>query len=129
MLCFVFCCQVQQALNAVMENYTVLVIAHRLSTVQRANTIVVLDDGVVAEQGNHDELMDLHGLYYKLIQRQMLGSDSTTEPPRPFLELPQHREEDDDESSGDENVPRYWRVYSSLALDMICAGIKPTSIL
>lgn len=98
---------VQQALNAVMENYTVLVIAHRLSTVQRANTIVVLDDGVVAEQGNHDELMDLHGLYYKLIQRQMLGSDSTTEPPRPFLELPQHREEDEDESSGDENVPRY----------------------
>lgn len=98
---------VQQALNAVMENYTVLVIAHRLSTVQRANTIVVLDDGVVAEQGNHDELMDLHGLYYKLIQRQMLGSDSTTEPPRPFLELPLHREEDEDESSGDENVPRY----------------------
>ncbi|XP_053466609.1 ATP-binding cassette sub-family B member 9 [Ictalurus furcatus] len=98
---------VQQALNAVMENYTVLVIAHRLSTVQRANTIVVLDDGVVAEQGNHDELMDLHGLYYKLIQRQMLGSDSTTEPPRPFLELPRHREEDEDESSGDENVPRY----------------------
>ncbi|XP_017306684.1 ATP-binding cassette sub-family B member 9 [Ictalurus punctatus] len=98
---------VQQALNAVMENYTVLVIAHRLSTVQRANTIVVLDDGVVAEQGNHDELMDLHGLYYKLIQRQMLGSDSTTEPPRPFLELPRHQEEDEDESSGDENVPRY----------------------
>ncbi|KAF4074664.1 hypothetical protein AMELA_G00241780 [Ameiurus melas] len=98
---------VQQALNAVMENYTVLVIAHRLSTVQRANTIVVLDDGVVAEQGNHDELMDLHGLYYKLIQRQMLGSDSTTEPPRPFLELPRQREEDEDESSGDENVPRY----------------------
>ncbi|XP_034154754.2 ATP-binding cassette sub-family B member 9 [Pangasianodon hypophthalmus] len=98
---------VQQALNAVMENYTVLVIAHRLSTVQHANTIVVLDNGVVAEQGNHDELMDRHGLYYRLIQRQMLGSDSTTEPPRPFLETPRHREEEEDESSGDENVPRY----------------------
>ncbi|MCJ8746660.1 hypothetical protein PDJAM_G00144360 [Pangasius djambal] len=98
---------VQQALNAVMENYTVLVIAHRLSTVQHANTIVVLDNGVVAEQGNHDELMDRHGLYYRLIQRQMLGSDSTTEPPRPFLEPPRHREEEEDESSGDETVPRY----------------------
>ncbi|KAF7687658.1 ATP-binding cassette sub-family B member 9 [Silurus meridionalis] len=97
---------VQQALNTVMENYTVLVIAHRLSTVQRANTIVVLDNGVVAEQGNHDELMDHHGLYYRLIQRQMLGSDpSTMKLPRPFLELPRNREED--ESSGDENVPRY----------------------
>ncbi|MCI4392437.1 hypothetical protein PGIGA_G00145850 [Pangasianodon gigas] len=98
---------VQQALNAVMENYTVLVIAHRLSTVQHANTIVVLDNGVVAEQGNHEELMDRHGLYHRLIQRQMLGSDSTTEPPRPFLEPPRHWEEEEDESSGDENVPRY----------------------
>lgn len=99
--------QVQQALNAVMENYTVLVIAHRLSTVQRANTIVVLDDGVVAEQGNHDELMDLHGLYYRLIQRQMLGYDSTAEPPRKVLEPPLHREDEEGESSGDENVPRF----------------------
>ncbi|GAA6109889.1 ATP-binding cassette sub-family B member 9 isoform X1 [Tachysurus ichikawai] len=96
---------VQQALNAVMENYTVLVIAHRLSTVQRANTIVVLDNGVVVEQGNHDELMDLHGLYYRLIQRQVLGSECTTKPPLPFLELPRLPEED--ENSGDEDVPRY----------------------
>lgn len=88
-----------------MENYTVLVIAHRLSTVQRANTIVVLDNGFVAEQGNHDKLMDLHGLYYRLIQRQVLGSDCTTEPPRPFKQLPRVPEEDD--SSGDEDVPRY----------------------
>lgn len=99
--------QVQQALNAVMENYTVLVIAHRLSTVQRANTIVVLDDGVVAERGNHDQLMDLRGLYYRLIQKQMLGCDSAAEPPRPVSELPRLRENEEDESSGDENVPRY----------------------
>ncbi|XP_047674664.1 ATP-binding cassette sub-family B member 9 isoform X2 [Tachysurus fulvidraco] len=96
---------VQQALNAVMENYTVLVIAHRLSTVQRANTIVVLDNGAVVEQGNHDQLLDLHGLYYRLIQRQVLGSDCTIKPPRPFLELPRLAEED--ENSGDEDVPRY----------------------
>lgn len=99
--------QVQQALNAVMENYTVLVIAHRLSTVQRAKTIVVLDDGVLLEQGNHNELMDLHGLYYRLIQRQMLGYDSTTEPLRPVLELPRHWEDEEKESGGDENVSRY----------------------
>lgn len=90
-----------------MENYTVLVIAHRLSTVQRASTIVVLDDGVVTEQGNHDELMDLHGLYYRLIQKQMLGYDSSTAAPQhPVLE-PRHCKDEEDESSGDENVPRY----------------------
>ncbi|TSR04308.1 ATP-binding cassette sub-family B member 9 [Bagarius yarrelli] len=101
---------VQQALNAVMENYTVLVIAHRLSTVQRANTIVVLDDGVVVEQGTHDELMGLHGLYYKLIKRQMLGSDTTKEPLHPFSEPPLCREEEEEEDRDDdssESVPKY----------------------
>lgn len=91
-----------------MESYTVLVIAHRLSTVQRADTIVVLDNGVVAEQGSHGELMDLCGLYHRLIQKQVPGYDSATEAPRPVLQPPRHQEDDEDnESSGDENVPRY----------------------
>ena len=61
---------VQQALGRVMHNRTVLVIAHRLSTVQKADKIVVLDKGVIVEQGNHEQLMAKEGLYYKLIQIQ-----------------------------------------------------------
>ncbi|XP_062873516.1 ATP-binding cassette sub-family B member 9 isoform X2 [Trichomycterus rosablanca] len=98
---------VQQALDTVLQNHTVLVIAHRLSTVQRANTIVVLEDGVVMEQGCHDKLMDLKGLYYRLVQRQMLGFESNGGPPRPAIEAPPSQKEEEQEGSGDEDVPRY----------------------
>uniref|UniRef100_A0A8C6M948 ABC-type oligopeptide transporter ABCB9 n=1 Tax=Nothobranchius furzeri TaxID=105023 RepID=A0A8C6M948_NOTFU len=64
---------VQQALNNIMQEHTVMVIAHRLSTVEKADNIVVIDGGLVAEQGSHDELMASGGLYCKLVQRQVLG--------------------------------------------------------
>ncbi|CAN9512873.1 unnamed protein product [Ophioblennius macclurei] len=64
---------VQQALNNVMREHTVLVIAHRLSTVEKADNIIVMDRGGVAEQGTHSQLMAAAGIYCKLVQRQVLG--------------------------------------------------------
>lgn len=61
---------VQEALNKVMENRTVVMIAHRLSTVRDADKIVVLDAGRVVEQGSHQELILNNGLYKKLVQIQ-----------------------------------------------------------
>ncbi|MBW4465122.1 MAG: ATP-binding cassette domain-containing protein [Pegethrix bostrychoides GSE-TBD4-15B] len=50
---------------------TTLIIAHRLSTVRSADKILVLDRGILVEQGDHDALMKLHGLYYHLVQQQL----------------------------------------------------------
>jgi subfamily B ATP-binding cassette protein MsbA len=61
---------VQDALYKLMENRTSLIIAHRLSTVQNADTIIVLDKGKIVEQGNHSELMKYGGLYKRLIDMQ-----------------------------------------------------------
>lgn len=57
---------VQEALFNLMKNRTSLVIAHRLSTIQRADEIIVIQDGQVAERGSHDQLIQLRGLYWKL---------------------------------------------------------------
>uniref|UniRef100_A0A6Q2WUA0 ABC-type oligopeptide transporter ABCB9 n=1 Tax=Esox lucius TaxID=8010 RepID=A0A6Q2WUA0_ESOLU len=70
---------VQQALNNIMRQHTVLVIAHRLSTVEKADNIIVIDRGSVKEQGGHSQLMAKGGLYCKLVQRQMLGIETGTE--------------------------------------------------
>lgn len=61
---------VQDALNNLMKNRTSLIIAHRLSTIQNADTIVVLDNGELVEQGKHQELMNQNGLYRRLIDMQ-----------------------------------------------------------
>ncbi len=60
---------VDEALGRLAEGRTVLVIAHRLSTVRDADQIVVLDDGIVAEHGTHDELMRLGGRYAAMVAR------------------------------------------------------------
>lgn len=62
-----------------MQDRTILVIAHRLSTVEKANNIIVIDRGHVAEQGRHGELMASGGLYSKLVQRQILGIETGEE--------------------------------------------------
>jgi ABC-type multidrug transport system fused ATPase/permease subunit len=62
---------VQQALESLMKNRTTLIVAHRLSTVKKANSIVVLNEGNIVEQGSHTELMNAAGIYANLISRQM----------------------------------------------------------
>lgn len=62
--------QVQLSLERLMAGRTTLVIAHRLSTVQKADRIVVLDGGRIAEQGRHDELLEQGGLYASLYRMQ-----------------------------------------------------------
>lgn len=62
--------QVQASLDRLMAGRTTLVIAHRLSTVQKADKIIVLDKGQVVEQGRHDELLEHNGLYASLYRMQ-----------------------------------------------------------
>ncbi|MEG4322752.1 MULTISPECIES: ABC transporter transmembrane domain-containing protein [unclassified Microcoleus] len=61
----------QQNLARIGRDRTVFIIAHRLSTVRSADRILVLDKGILAEQGNHDQLMAERGLYYHLAQQQL----------------------------------------------------------
>ena len=62
--------QIQDAMNSLMKNRTCFVIAHRLSTIQNADTILVVRDGAVTEQGSHDELIKLGGFYSTLYNSQ-----------------------------------------------------------
>ncbi len=62
--------KIQEAMSALMENRTCFVIAHRLSTIQNADTILVVKDGNVIEQGNHEELLALGGFYSTLYNSQ-----------------------------------------------------------
>ncbi|MFZ4798992.1 MAG: ABC transporter ATP-binding protein [Bacteroidia bacterium] len=65
---------VQEALDNLMKNRTTFVIAHRLSTIRKADKIIVIDKGVVAEQGTHEELIKTEkGIYRKLVDLQLEG--------------------------------------------------------
>lgn len=62
--------QIQNAMTALMENKTCFIIAHRLSTIQNADTILVVQDGTIIEQGNHEQLLQQGGFYYSLYHSQ-----------------------------------------------------------
>ena len=62
--------KIQEAMNELMEGRTCFVIAHRLSTIQNADLILVLQNGSITEQGNHDELMEQGGFYATLYNSQ-----------------------------------------------------------
>ena len=63
--------KIVQALNHAFEKRTVVVVAHRLSTIVNADQIVVLKDGMILEIGNHEKLMEKHGHYYDLVDKQI----------------------------------------------------------
>jgi len=62
---------IQASMGTLLAGRTTFVIAHRLSTVRRANLILLMEDGRVVERGTHDELMAARGAYYQMVRRQM----------------------------------------------------------
>lgn len=66
---------IQDAMVKLMQNRTSIIIAHRLSTIHDADSIVVMDNGRIAEIGNHDELMEKKGRYYNLYMTQFAGNE------------------------------------------------------
>jgi subfamily B ATP-binding cassette protein MsbA len=70
---------VQAALEALMRGRTTIVIAHRLSTVEKADRIVALEHGRIAETGTHRELLARGGIYDKLYRIQFSGEPVTSE--------------------------------------------------
>ncbi|SPY21037.1 multidrug ABC transporter ATPase/permease [Paenibacillus polymyxa] len=88
--------QVQIAMNAAMQNRTVLVIAHRLSTVRQANRIIVLDQGSIVESGTHEELLGRDGVYRKLYLQNFEGQQTEED----GYSLPEERSERRDLQAG-----------------------------
>ncbi len=68
---------VQDALDRLMRDRTTIVIAHRLATIRSADRIIVMDDGKIVEQGDHDSLITQGGLYAKLAELQFNGSEKS----------------------------------------------------
>ena len=62
---------IQRALLGLMQNHTSFLIAHRLSTIRDADRIIVIGDGEILEQGNHEQLMSKQGSYYEMVVSQM----------------------------------------------------------
>jgi ATP-binding cassette subfamily B protein/subfamily B ATP-binding cassette protein MsbA len=71
---------IQASMAALLAGRTTFVIAHRLSTVRRADLILLLDNGRIIEQGTHEQLMDARGAYYSMVMRQMTASQHKDEP-------------------------------------------------
>jgi len=69
---------IQQALDRLMEGRTTFVIAQRLSTVRRADQILVLDQGRVIERGTHDQLLAQDGLYREIYELQLRGQEAAS---------------------------------------------------
>jgi subfamily B ATP-binding cassette protein MsbA len=72
---------VQRALSNLMTGRTAFVIAHRLSTIRRADKIIVLEDGSIAETGTHQELLSAGGTYARLYEMQFADTDDVPTPP------------------------------------------------
>ena len=68
--------KIQDAMVNLMKNRTSIIIAHRLSTIQDADLIIVLDQGVIVEMGNHNDLLKKQGVYNRLYQTQFAGLDT-----------------------------------------------------
>lgn len=86
---------VQVALNKAAQGRTTVIIAHRLSTVKDADNILVMSEGCIIEQGNHEELLAKKGAYYNLVQAQRVA---TQQGPEDSDEDPMLREQPEDVS-------------------------------
>jgi ATP-binding cassette, subfamily B, multidrug efflux pump len=82
---------IQQAIARVMQNRTSVIVAHRLSTIQRADNIIVLHHGEIREQGSHQDLLALQGLYWKLYKLQYSDPSRTTPEKEDEEEQPVYR--------------------------------------
>jgi len=71
---------IQAAMEGLLAGRTTFIIAHRLSTVHRADLILVMQDGRVIERGKHDDLMAARGSYYEMVQRQAQSQGAVDEP-------------------------------------------------
>jgi len=71
---------IQTALDQVMQGRTTLVIAHRLSTIEKADLILVMDQGEIVEQGTHTGLLAQNGYYARLHSKQFAVGDNADEP-------------------------------------------------
>ena len=67
--------KIQEAFTAMMKGRTSFIVAHRLSTIQEADIILVMNKGKIIEQGTHDELIEKHGFYYNLYNSQFEGTE------------------------------------------------------
>ena len=74
-----------------MQNRTSVIVAHRLSTIQRADNIIVLHHGEIREQGSHQDLLALQGLYWKLYKLQYSDPSRTTPEKEEDEEQPVYR--------------------------------------
>ena len=85
---------VQEALDQARNGRTTLVVAHRLSTIRNADTIVALEKGSVKEMGTHEELMEKKGLYHSLVLRQTAEKEPESKDTQDISKL-EHKTEDD----------------------------------
>jgi ATP-binding cassette, subfamily B, multidrug efflux pump len=67
--------EILSELKGVMKDRTSIIISHRISTLQNADNIIVLDNGIIKEQGNHNELIKLEGIYYSIYLKQLLEEE------------------------------------------------------
>jgi ATP-binding cassette subfamily B protein len=70
---------IQASMSALLADRTTFVVAHRLSTIQRADVILLMEDGRITERGTHEELMAARGTYYDMVKRQMESHSSSFE--------------------------------------------------
>ena len=71
--------EIHKALDALMKDKTVIVIAHRLNTIIGADQILVLDEGIICERGNHKELLAQNGWYARMISEQTKAREWSVE--------------------------------------------------